>query len=269
MLTDILSELGLNPSEINVFMVLQERGSLPASKVAKFAGVNRTTAYMILQKLMGRGLIRQDLDSKVAKFSAGRPETLLYYVEEKRKKLDDLKSTIERILPELESLNPATHLPKIQLFEGLEGTINCYYKLLDIAKNYDKKIMRSYVMPANLERTPELYSFIHKKYIKKRVQMGVMVKNITTATEDGIKLFRADKESLRETRLVPLEVFAFNASEINIMGDYFHFLSYGKKRMISVIIHDEEFAATQRAVWDIAWEKAGEEHEKILKEALN
>jgi len=269
LLKNILFDLGFNSAEIEIFLVLYERGPLTASKAAKYADINRTASYMILQKLMKKGLVRQDLSSKVARFAAERPETLVHYVEGRQKHFESLKDTIEKILPELESLNPVSNLPKIQLFEGLEGAKNCFFQLLKIAEQEKEKVLRGYLMPASIDVDADLYNFVHKHYIKERVKKGIIVKNITAATEAGFKLLEADKESLRKTLLVPESKFSFNSSEINIIGSYFHFLSYGKNRLVSVIIYDEDFAATQRALWDVAWEQANNYHKELVKNLSN
>ena len=53
----VLKEFGLNEREVQVYLALLKEKSCTASKLAKVAKVNRTTAYLELENLMKRGLV--------------------------------------------------------------------------------------------------------------------------------------------------------------------------------------------------------------------
>jgi sugar-specific transcriptional regulator TrmB len=268
MLKELLRDLGLNDTETSLYMVLFENGPMTASSTAKKTHINRTTAYMALQNLVKKGLVNKSMKSKVTRFAAERPESLVNYIEREQNKLSKLKEKTNSMLPQLESMmNSSGDLPTIQLYEGFESIKNCFMELLHIAENSDEKVLRGYLLPAQPIENADLYKFIHQKYKKERIKKNIKVLNISPATETAYTLVADDKVSLRETRLVPLRDFPFSTSEINIIGPYFHYFSYGHGRMVAAIIKDEDLASTQRAIWDTAWKQAASEHAKLIKAA--
>jgi sugar-specific transcriptional regulator TrmB len=74
MISELLSQCGLNSTEQKVFMCLLEEGELVASVVAKKTKLKRPTVYAALESLMQRGIIKNNKFAKVMFFSAHTPE---------------------------------------------------------------------------------------------------------------------------------------------------------------------------------------------------
>ena len=52
-----LEKLGFSPKEADVYISLLELGSAVVSDVAKKAGINRSTAYVLLESLEKKGFV--------------------------------------------------------------------------------------------------------------------------------------------------------------------------------------------------------------------
>ena len=57
MLKEQLEKIGLAEKEAKVFLASLELGSSAAQKIAKKAEINRATTYVIIEKLMKKGLM--------------------------------------------------------------------------------------------------------------------------------------------------------------------------------------------------------------------
>ena len=113
--TSVLREIGLNDTEIRVYLELLRSEPEPASAIADRAGVNRTLAYQVLGNLIKRGLVGYVIKSNVRYYRAAHPAKLLEYLKEK-------EGTIEQLVPELLKMaRPSEKKYSAEIFEGKEG----------------------------------------------------------------------------------------------------------------------------------------------------
>lgn len=110
-----LEEIGLSPNEARVYHSLLRLGSEKAGRIAKDAGVERTSTYNALQGLLAKGLASYVVIGKVRWFQAAPPERLVEYYEAKRDRAREL-------LPALKGLYEQTNLRQnVRLFKGVRG----------------------------------------------------------------------------------------------------------------------------------------------------
>ena len=127
-----LQKLGLSDKEAGVYLAMLELGPSVVSDIAKRAGVNRSTAYVVLDFLSKRGLITET-DSKTAKlYNAAPPEKLVDHIENLSNKYKDLAKVAKELLPELKSVRKIkkekeeSSKPKIYFVEGYKNIQNVY-----------------------------------------------------------------------------------------------------------------------------------------------
>ncbi len=128
-----LQELGFSEKEAGVYLTLLELGSSVASDIAKKAGINRSTTYIIIESLLKRGLVNVMERRGVKLYSSTSPDQLVRHLEETAKQYSGLVAAAKKILPDLESVRKMqkdkkeeTSRPKVQLFEGREGIRTVY-----------------------------------------------------------------------------------------------------------------------------------------------
>ena len=128
-----LQELGFSEKEAGVYLALLELGSSVASDIAKKAGINRSTAYIIIESLLKRGLVTVIERRGVKLYSSTSPDQLIRHLEETAKQYSGLVAAAKKILPDLESVRKAqkekkeeSFRPKVQLFEGKKGIRTVY-----------------------------------------------------------------------------------------------------------------------------------------------
>lgn len=129
-----LQALGLSEKEARVYLALFELGPSVATGIAKKAGINRSTAYVILGTLSGRGLVTQVRESSATLFSPTPPEQLVRHLEGKMKQYAGLADAARKLLPDLKSLQKAqkgeNRRPKVQLYEGAAAMRTVYEETL-------------------------------------------------------------------------------------------------------------------------------------------
>lgn len=121
MLTQLI-KLGLSEKEAKVYLAALELGGRTAQDIARKAGVNRATTYVILQGLMKKGLASTFTQGKKTYFAAESPEQLDHLLRKQEEQIFEHRRDLERIIPELKAVaNSAAHKPKVRFFEGHEG----------------------------------------------------------------------------------------------------------------------------------------------------
>ncbi|MBW2999828.1 hypothetical protein KY339_04085, partial [Candidatus Woesearchaeota archaeon] len=98
---EILEEIGLTKSEINVYLALLELGSSTTGKIVDKSNASSSKIYEILDKLIQKGLASFIIKGGVKYFEAAPPERIMDYMEDKTAKLNQQKQNLKKILPEL------------------------------------------------------------------------------------------------------------------------------------------------------------------------
>ncbi|MFA6024496.1 MAG: helix-turn-helix domain-containing protein [Candidatus Gracilibacteria bacterium] len=240
-LQNVLNNIGLNAKESKVYLAALELGPSPASEIALRAKLNRVSTYDVLQKLMERGYISQAIKNRIKTFTATEPDLLR--MDFRQKYLE-----FKEALPDLRRLHGSTYIPRIRYYEGIEGVKKVYADTLstktEILNYADSKSIR------------EHWPTYDKDYVNERVKRRIYLRGIAPLDEHGERVAAENEKKHREIRLVKAGSFAFS-NEINIYDDKISIVSFGKNEVVGMIIESPEIANTQRAIFMMAWEFAG------------
>ena len=168
---EILEEIGLTKSEINVYLALLELGSTTTGKIVDKAEVASSKIYEILDKLIQKGLASFIIKSGVKYFEAAPPERIMDYMKEKERKFNSQKDELKKILPQLELKRKLSkYKSEATIFKGIKGAKTAFDDVLKTMKKGEEY----YVMGAT-EPSPVFSRFI-RHYHKKRSKKGIIVK---------------------------------------------------------------------------------------------
>jgi sugar-specific transcriptional regulator TrmB len=246
-LLPILKSIGLDEKEAQLYLVGLSLGSAPASEYAKLSKLNRITSYNALEEMVQKGMFTMERKMRSKWYAPVAPE---YLSIEARKNAESL----ERVLPELRSLQGAKHRsPHVRFFEGWEG----------VRKVYEDTLMASGEL-LNFANSAVVRSFwpgYDEEYVAARVKRGIHLRGIAPDDAAGRKVHGEDRQRLREIRLVPAKDFDFQ-NEINVYDHKVAICSFdsglrGNADMFGVIIESKEVAETQRQIFEMAWRYAG------------
>jgi len=250
-----LIDYGLSDKEAKIYLALLELEIAPVQEVAKVAGINRSSAYVVLESLKKQGLVSISEDKKVQQYIAASPETLLSVVSDQTRKQEEIKEKISEIVPELKALYKGTkQKPKIQVFEGKQGLISAFEDTLDNREKYIRIISSQ----ENIMKMVPDYIGI---YGKKRVERGIVMKGIHPYTKMAEKFLEMMPKTDKSV-FVP-EGKYISTADIAIYDNKIGYMS-PEKDGLAIIIESKEIAEVMKAIFDLAWEEA-ERLDKTIK----
>jgi sugar-specific transcriptional regulator TrmB len=169
---EILKDLGLSNGEIKVYSKLLELGSSKVGKVIEKTRLASSAVHQALNKLTKKGLVSYIKKGKIKHYSAAPPKELLNFVNEKKRK-------IEQLIPKLEIKQElANKKQEAEIFEGTRGIMAMLNLIIDESKKGDTY----YFFSSDLENQKErLKKFFTKSDVKRKdaglTTLGLASKN--------------------------------------------------------------------------------------------
>ena len=244
-----LQKLGLSAKEASVYLAMLELGPTVVSDIAKKAGVNRSTVYVVLDFLTKRGLVNES-DSKTAKlYSPMPPEKLVDHFEELAKQYKELAGSAKVMLPELKSLRKIKKeveiKPKINLVEGQKGIQTVYEDTLG-----SLEAIRAY---ASLGDEQEA-----NKNIKAKIILPTNQKNRDQIAQN--------KGETWEALLASRGKYSF-APEINIYDKKVVFISPAEG--FALVVESKQLAKALKNAFDLAEKESARMNKKVIVTKLS
>lgn len=253
-----LTKLGLSRKEAAVYLATLELGE-PAgvSTISKKAGINRTTAYDILEVLVKKGIVVSNNGKNSNRFfRAQPPEQLVEYLKEENLRLTKMIDEAKNILPELKSHHRAlSGRPKIYFYEGEEGLIRVYEETLKSTEN-----IRCF---ASVETKQGTIPWYFPMYYKRRTARNIFVRALFPDSPKDRERHLNDKNEMRESRLLPKSKLDFTP-EINFFDNKIMIADWKEK--LGIIIESKEIANVFKQTFELAWEAAEKYHKEIKKQ---
>jgi len=116
-----LQELGLTNGEISTYSALVELGSVTVGPIIDMAHISSSKVYIILEKLIQKGLVTYIIKEKTKYFQAAAPSSLMEYLEEKEKKLDKTKKNLKETILKLEKKQKTKTTDEAKIYRGYNG----------------------------------------------------------------------------------------------------------------------------------------------------
>lgn len=132
-LASILPLLELSETEVRVYSALIELGRGDASRIAKRAGLPRTSTYSVLERLKERGLVSQEKKAHGTNFVPSSPSALVEIAEDQFRRSKRAVDAARELSKQLESTmgRDSLTLPKVRIFEGRPAIKQMLYSQQD------------------------------------------------------------------------------------------------------------------------------------------
>lgn len=242
-----LEKLGLTEKEAKVYLATLELGPHPVQDIARKAGVNRATTYVMIEALMQRGLMTSLERGKKRLFNAEPPDRLLSLVRVKERELQEQEREFAQVLPELRAILAASgERPRVRFFEGAEGLRAIREEILSA----DAKEMWTALDATGTTQvlSPQENAEFDRRLREKGVQ-GCQLYVGMRPVEDLQQAHPHWKFRSISADRCPI------TGEITVFGNkIFAFTIRGK--LIGAVIESEEIAKTLRSIFMLAWEGA-------------
>lgn len=238
-----LVDYGLNDKEAKIYLALIELDTATVNEIAHAADINRSSAYVVIEKLKKKGLVSTIKDYKIQRYVATNPEVLLQEAETRALRNIEIKNKIQNVVSELKSIHRETKKkPKIMVYEGLNGLINAFN---DSLTTKEKRI--------RISSAAEDLSEPVLKYFKAREDLGISIKGIHPDTPNSRKLLKMSPVSDLSI-LIPKIKYCFS-SDFAIYDEKIGFMS-AKNGGWAVIIENKEMSDVMKSLFDLAFEEA-------------
>lgn len=243
-----LQKLGLSEKETKVYLASLQLGPQPVQDIARKAGVNRATTYVMIEGLMRRGIMTSFDRGKKRFFSAEAPDRLLSVLHVQVEELREREREFAQVLPELRALLVgAAERPRVRFFEGSEGVRAIREEILATDATELWAIVDC-KPGANELSTPE-----HEEYDRRLVAKGV--KQCVMFTGQVAAAEMREHPDWKFRRLP--DGLLIVKGELVVFGNKVFTFTYSGK-LIGVVLESADLAATVRSVLQLAWR--GVEH---------
>lgn len=127
-----LTELGLSPAEIKVYLYLVTYGACYAHQLSKETKLHRTNVYEALDRLSSKGLISFIKRNNLTWYETKNPTALLNILEEKKLMLENTKQELQ---DEIQHLVPvSTKQLEAGIYVGKKGLRMLFEEMLELEK---------------------------------------------------------------------------------------------------------------------------------------
>ncbi|TSC65846.1 MAG: transcriptional regulator TrmB [Candidatus Berkelbacteria bacterium Gr01-1014_85] len=199
---EILSKLGLSDRESAVYLALLELGAVSVQNIAHKAKVNRTTTYVILERLLRLGIVSTVEMGKKTLYRAENPQELSKLIDLDRQEIKQKEQYLTGAMDRLQAIyNLRDDKPTVRFYEGREGLIAMHrYAHRIIPVNGQRY---AYI---DLDVLNDSYNDIANNLTQERVKLGIEIEIIAN-TRSNNPIFNADEHNLlRQTIVVPRTV---------------------------------------------------------------
>jgi AcrR family transcriptional regulator len=238
-----------------------ELGPASVQDIAKKAGVNRATTYVLIESLKRRGLVSSVDQGKKVMFAAESPQHLMTICEDEGRHFEEKKRQLMEGMPQLTALfNAMEEKPRVRFFEGEEGIDACREAVLELAQG-----LQSWSQFITIDQQM-LKVAAHNEHVRLRFSSGPMKLRLLYKLEEGIvSLPKLGRNT--EARPLPMGAPSFTG-EFDIF-ETFIVVWAQKSSYMAVLIENREIAQMAKAMFELAWIAAKPpEKEKTLNNFL-
>lgn len=169
----------MTEGEIKVYSALVELGSAPIFKLMKLSKVSSSKVYLILDKLMQKGLVSFNIENGTKNFQITNPNSILDYVNLQKQELVDFNRNFESLIPQILSQKGTFEQESAQVYTGVKGISAAFDNLLKELKKGEEYYFFS--INSNELRSKGMELFF-KNYHQKRIAKGIKVRGIISPT---------------------------------------------------------------------------------------
>ncbi len=242
-----LGLFGLSEKESSVYLASLELGPAPVQDISHKSKVNRATTYVMIESLMGRGLMSSFVRGKKRFYASESPERLRSVLRLQRRELEQKEEELEKIYPRLSGLyNAEGAKPQIRYLEGEDGVET----VRELFRKLDGEILQ--FSPFHFDPMSEEILKGKSNYERDLLAQNVSCRALLVM--ESLDLDRVPSIPNGEARLIPRAQFPTDA-EITVRGNTICLYSF-KSAILAIVITSQEIADGMRAMFDLAWKAA-------------
>lgn len=246
-LTKKLTALGIPEKDSAVYVALLRIGPSPVRTITTETGLNRSSLYVVLERLQKQDLVSIVAEKGVRKYAAVPPERLERAAKERLEKAQLTRQAIASLLPEIYALaKHERHRPRMLVLHGLEGMRRAFENSL----NNNERLMRVFSHAGKIGKSLPNYL---PTYVKERFKRGIAMRGIHPADKAGLEYMKHVPKGIDELIYLPETTFRF-PSDFAIFDNKIAFMSH--EHQLCVAVESKGVADVMKAVYDLARQEA-------------
>ncbi len=241
-----LENQGFNSKDVSVYLDVFRHGQSFASSIALRTGIDRTTVYSVLKRLVKKGVVVEARINDVSSYMPVSPEIFMQEIDHKVEDLLAKKKMAALFAEQMKGLSQVSfEKPDIKIYEGVEAVIKLYERTL--VKDSVQKVFTS------LKALPDgMKDFLKKRFIDLKVKRGVLSKVIVSDSNFAAKYRRLDASSNRKTVIVKKQPFDMHA-EVILYGKREVAIVDFHKQIYGIVIESETLRKSMETMFDYIW----------------
>lgn len=246
--TELFKELGFTEGEIKVYFALLEHGRSKTGEISKYSGVHTSKVYLILDRLIEKGLVSYIIEANIKYFQPSDPERLIEYVDTKKRLLSEQEDELKKMLPIIKERQKfAKYKQSASVYEGIKGIKTLFEEMLASWKKGEEYLVFA---PGDEFKSKKINEFFKKHHLK-RIERGIIVKVI--ALESQREFYKNEYKGIKnfEFKFSPLALPA----GVNIVGNKVSMLigePYPTAYLIDSPLMAQRYKEFFHEVWKVA-----------------
>lgn len=241
---DFLLQFNLDEREILTYKTCLQYGHQSAGQLAHNTGIKRPSVYVILDRLIEKGFIREDESQSTKRFFASSPRQVLTLLQNQEDLFKRQVSEWEELIPELEAIQKKDfQAPRVKFFRGEDSIARTYEEAVK------STVFRGIVNPTNIQDVFEEYFWNIAEALSKGKKDARDIVVDCALARDYKK--RYENEHL-QIRLISPEQNIM--SDTMILDDKVFLLSFEEHEMMVLDIESPAIAHSQLIMFNALWE---------------
>lgn len=248
-LAEQLQALGLSEKQSKVYVAGLFLGPASVLRIAEQAGINRPTAYLILDELAELGLVSQSTVNKRTVFTMADPESLDLLFRKQEDEARRRRQQLMLLQPGLEEITRKTGqgMPAVRFVKGKEGVESIMAEA--VRKTRPGSVIYSIT---NHDEVLKVFPDILTSNPPVRLSKQLSSKQFYSFAEGVIP---SDPKILKET--IKLDEPA--AASLTFYEEIALFMSYGvdEKHWTGMVIESKDIVKALRQIFELGWSNKG------------
>lgn len=250
-----LQQFGLSENEARVYGASLNLGPDSVQHIAQTAQLNRVTVYGIIEGLIQRGFLREEVNGNKKKIAPYPPMKLYDVISREFDQIKRKEKHLDELIPHLKQLNSVqTTKTNVIYYEGEEGLKNWASDALETkGELLEWTKIESFSKPFDAY----LHSFYYPEKFKRQIPTRFIFLDTPEAHEYFDRRYVQNKKAPpAKARFIPKDLFDTPGFMV-IFNDRYSIALPKEMRAVTVI--DQTIADAQRKMWEFGWEHASGE----------
>lgn len=243
-LQESLKNIGFSEKEALTYISLLQLGRASVQSIADKSGLKRPTTYVILEELIGKGIVGRIPRQRKQLYVAKSPDEVFTIAKEKL-------ALAANALPELRAFAQKGSGPKVRALY-YEGVNQVHKAFFDTLETKDAKMDCWLSGRFFIEKGK---NFWYETYRPRRIEQNITSRVIVPGTPEMRDYALDDEISKKETRIDPKNHFNISSEIMLYGGEKTIMASF--EEMVAVIIESKKIHDTLQAIFESHWYSLG------------